>query len=229
MVRHPFLVRIFKGSNPFIPKYLQKMLEQFFFYLISLCILICAFLVITLKNPVHSVLLLVLVFLEASFLLILLGIEFLPLIFIIIYVGAIAILFLFVVMMIDIKISTNTSNYLRYFSIGGFIGLFFLFELIYLIQKSNFLSLLSIDLIFFSTYNNWIINFDNLNNLNCLGQFLYTHYFIHFLMSGFLLLIGMIGPIVLTLHNNVNSKNQFIYKQLSRQSSNSTFLTTFYF
>ena len=188
----------------------------FFFFIASL-IIISSFLVITVKNPVHSVLFLVLVFLEVVFLLLTLEIEFLSLIFIVIYVGAIAILFLFVVMMLDLKVLRLPTNYLRYFSIGGIIGLFFLFILIFFIKESIFLSSLSNELIYSTNYKNWIINYDNLNNLKCIGQFLYTDYFIYFLMSGFLLLIGMIGPIVLTLLTNTSSKNQFIYKQLSRK------------
>ena len=106
MVRHPFLVRIFKGSNPFIPNYwklidvsinnikIKKSMSYFslLFFFISFLIILSAFLVITVKNPVHSVLFLVLVFLEATFILLLLEIEFLPLIFIIIY--ALKIIFL---------------------------------------------------------------------------------------------------------------------------------------
>lgn len=198
---------------------------SFFFLIISFLIVISSFLVITVKNPVHSVLFLVLVFIEVAFFLLTLEIEFLPLIFIVIYVGAIAILFLFVVMMIDVKILKLPTNYLQYFSIGGIIGLSFLFILIFYIQKSIFLSQLSNELIFSTNYKNWILNFDNLNDLKCIGQFLYTDYFVHFLMSGFLLLIGMIGPIVLTLLTNTYSKNQFIYKQLARKSNLATYTT----
>lgn len=196
-----------------------------FYFFISFLIILSAFLVITVKNPIYSVLFLVLVFIEAAFFLLTLEIEFLPLIFIVIYVGAIAILFLFVVMMIDVKILKLPINYLRYFSIGGIVGLFFLFILIFYIQESIFLSQLSNELVFSTNYKNWIINFDNLNNLKCIGQFLYTDYFVHFLMSGFLLLIGMIGPIVLTLLINTYSKNQFIYKQLARKYNFATFIS----
>jgi NADH-quinone oxidoreductase subunit J len=203
------------------------MFQFVFFYLISSLLLISAFLVITVQNPIHSVLFLVLVFVEAAILLLLLEIEFLPLIFIVIYVGAIAILFLFVVMMIDIKPSKTPKNSFRYFSIGGFLGVFFLINLFSLINESSFLSNLSSELNYNTNYINWILNFDSLNNLNCIGQFLYTNYFVHFLMSGFLLLIGMMGPILLTLSVTKNSKNQLIFKQLSKQSSFATFLTTF--
>lgn len=238
MVRHPFLVRIFKGSNPFVPIsieitifYFLKMSKQFFFYLLSFFIKISAFSVITVENPIHSVLFLVLVFLEVSLLLLSLEVEFLSFIFIVIYVGAIAILFLFVVMMIDIKLSNSklSLNYLNYFSLfllGGFLLLFSVPEFIFLLNNSIFVCKINPSLDFLKTYHNWIINIDNLNNLKCIGQCLYTHYFLHFLMAGFLLLIGMIGAIVLTLNTNFNSKNQLIFKQLSHQSFNSTFLIT---
>lgn len=189
------------------------MIDQFLFFFISLCLLVCAFLVITVKNPVHSVLFLVCVFLESAFLLFLLELEFLPIIFIVIYIGAIAILFLFVVMMIDIKLVNLPSSYLNYLSIGGLLGLVFLSELVYSIFQINF----SYSLVHY--YSNFLLELDCLNNLKTLGQFLYLDYFVHFLSSGFLLLIGMIGPIVLTLHLNTSSKNQSVYKQLSRKNS----------
>lgn len=196
--------------------------QQIFSYFIIFFIKLSAFLVIIVKNPIHSVLFLVLVFLKISLLLFTLGIDFLPIIFIIIYVGAIAILFLFVIMMIDIKLSNllNNNNFYKYFSIENFVLLIFFFNLLYFIKKSEF----NLNSIVF--YIDWIIKFDNLNNLKCIGQFLYTYYFIHFLISGFLLLIGIIGPIVLTLHININSKNQYLYKQLSRHSNRAIFLTT---
>lgn len=184
-----------------------------FFFFIFFILLLCAFLVITVKNPVHSVLFLVCVFLESALLLFLLELEFLPIIFIVIYIGAIAILFLFVVMMIDIKLVNLPSSYLNYFSIGSFLGIIFLIEVIYSVFQIDF----TFSLV--NYYSNFLVELDKLNNLKTLGQFLYLDYSIHFLSSGFLLLIGMIGPIVLTLHLNSSSKNQFIYKQLSRKKS----------
>ena len=102
-------------------------------------------------------------------------IEFLPLIFIVIYVGAIAVLFLFVVMMIDIKLVSSVENmvFLKYFSIENFILLIFFFELLYCINKSEFYVVDTL-----SSFD-WIIKLDNMNNLKCIGQFLYTYYFIH--------------------------------------------------
>jgi NADH-quinone oxidoreductase subunit J len=187
------------------------MLEQFFFFFF----LICAFLLVTTKNPIHSILFLILVFLNTSLFLFLLNIEFLSIIFIIIYVGAIAVLFLFIIMMIDLKISNKINNYLKYFSIGGFLGFFFFYEFFFFISNDNNLLNLSNNLQFLQLYNNWVIKIDNLNNLKCIGQFLYTYYSVHFVLAGFLLLLGIIGPILLTFNTNIFSKNQFIYKQLS--------------
>lgn len=202
------------------------MSEFTFFYLFAGLILISAFMTITVSNPVHSVLFLILVFVGSAAVLLLLEVEFLSLMFIIIYVGAIAVLFLFVVMMLDIKLSASNNNYLRYFSIGGFLGFLFFVETYYLIETSVFAPQLDSSLILESSYQDWITRLDTLTNMECLGQFLYTYYFFHFLIAGIVLLVGMIGAIVLTLHVNHTSKNQLICKQLSRQVKNATFLTT---
>jgi len=204
---------------------------------VSIIMIITAFLAIKSKNPVHAVLGLVLVFIEAAFVLFLLKIEFLSLIFIVIYVGAIAILFLFVIMMIDVKASKIDKYYLPSYLMNVFLYMLFGIGLIFILEKSILVFPLLTDpkfsYIMFSYVKDsaifvltWIFKVDNLNNLKCIGQFLYTYYFIHFLMSGFLLLIGMMGPIVLTLQTNTSSKNQFIHKQLSRQSNSAIFLTT---
>ena len=101
--------------------------------------------VITVQNPVHSVLFLILSFIASSALLFFLEVEFIPFIFIVVYVGAIAVLFLFVVMMLDIKITTVNKDLLKYFPIGSLIGLFFLIEILHTLYKdipalpSNFL------------------------------------------------------------------------------------------
>jgi len=110
-------------------------------YIISFLIKLCASLVIIVKNPVHSVLFLVLVFVETSLLLFAIEIEFLPLIFIVIYVGAIAVLFLFVVMMIDIKLVSSVENmvFLKYFSIENFILLIFFLNYYIVLIKVNFM------------------------------------------------------------------------------------------
>ena len=202
------------------------MSELTFFYLFAGLILISAFMVVTVSNPVHSVLFLILAFVGSAAILLLLEIEFLSLMFIIIYVGAIAVLFLFVVMMLDIKLTHSNTSYLRYFLIGKFLALVFFIETYYLIDETLFSPSFFSELTFSSSYSDWVIRLDSLTNMECLGQFLYTYYFFHFLIAGILLLVGMIGAIVLTLHVNHASKNQLICKQLSRQLKNATFLTT---
>jgi NADH-quinone oxidoreductase subunit J len=104
-------------------------------------IIFSSIMVISVKNPVHSVLFLILTFISAAGLLLLLEVEFISLIFIVVYVGAIAVLFLFVVMMLDIKISESKRDFLKYFPIGSFLGLAFFFELLVILIKnfeSNF-------------------------------------------------------------------------------------------
>ena len=110
--------------------------ESMLFFLFSSIALIASIMVINAKNPVHSVLFLILVFCNSAGLFILLGVEFLAITFIIVYVGAIAILFLFVVMMLNIKLVELNENMLRYLPIGALIGLIFLFE-IFLVLENN--------------------------------------------------------------------------------------------
>jgi NADH-quinone oxidoreductase subunit J len=108
---------------------------DFFFILFSSIIIIASIMVITMQNPVHSVLFLILSFIASSGLLFYLEVEFIPFIFIVVYVGAIAVLFLFVVMMLDIKITTVNKDFLKYFPVGSLIGLFFLVEVLDTLHK----------------------------------------------------------------------------------------------
>jgi NADH:ubiquinone oxidoreductase subunit 6 (subunit J) len=115
--------------------------ESSLFYLFSTLCILSGIMVIRSKNPVHSVLFLILVFCNASGLLILLGLDFFAMVFLVVYVGAIAVLFLFVVMMLNIKLVEINENILRYLPIGGLIGLIFLFE-IFLIIDSDLIPIL---------------------------------------------------------------------------------------
>ena len=109
--------------------------DTFLFYIFSSIALISGVMVIRSKNPVHSVLFLILVFCNAAGLLILLDLDFFAMIFLVVYVGAIAVLFLFVVMMLNIKLAEINENILRYFPIGGLIGLIFLFEVLLVVDN----------------------------------------------------------------------------------------------
>nr|QYB23169.1 NADH dehydrogenase subunit 6 [Nitzschia traheaformis] len=178
-----------------------------------------ASMVIISKNPLHSVLFLVLSFLSASMLLFLFENEFLALFFLIIYLGAIAILFLFVVMMLDIKYrELQTSR--QYFPIGILIGFSVLFEVYGAFSKifSNNTDFNSVD---HNTYVNWYNNLDVLPDIYVFGQIFYTHYVLQILIAGLILYIAVIGVAFLTVKAafEKNSKReQTIFRQLSRTS-----------
>ena len=182
-----------------------------------LCInlIIATIFVFLVSNPVHSTLYMILGFCNASIILFLLGVQFLSLIFIIIYVGAIAILFLFVIMMLDIKFidfdDTNTSIYQILIGIGSLIFLFFIKLCIYIAFDFN--------------QENKIYFFDDINNINQIGQILYNYYNLNFLISGLILLIAIIGPIILTLGFNRKFNSEVIYKQLSRSDNTIIFFS----
>jgi NADH-quinone oxidoreductase subunit J len=185
----------------------------------SISLLLSAFFVISSRNPVHSVMFLVLVFLFSAGILFCLEVEFLALSFIIVYVGAIAVLFLFVVMMLDIKIGDNTIGYLNYGPIAYFITFLFLLEItIPLIKGVTAFPYASSGTEY--TYINWFNQIDFITNLESMGQLLYTYYFVFFLMSGFILFVAMLGAIMLTLSLKKSVKKQIVYKQLSRHEEN---------
>lgn len=197
-------------------------LEYILFYGFATLAMAMSMMVISAKNPIHSVFYLVLVFLNGAGLFILLGVEFLAIIFIIVYVGAIAILFLFIVMMLNIKLVELNENMLRYLPIGALMAILFFFEITLLIDKD----LISLyynysDNVFI---NSWKSHFINFSNLEILGLYLYTIYFPLFWMCSFILLVAMIGAIVLTLHSHINIKSQEVFKQSSSHFSKSVIL-----
>jgi NADH:ubiquinone oxidoreductase subunit 6 (subunit J) len=179
--------------------------------------------VIFAKNPIHSVLFLVLVFCNVSGLLLLLEAEFLALIFIIVYVGAIAVLFLFVIMMLNVKLSELNENILRYLPVASILALIFLLEIGLVIGNDlaptvNFAAdgLLLKNLHFSrASIKSWGLLVDGSSNIQLFGAVLYTNYVYLFIISSMILLVSMIGAIVLTLHKRVNVKKQDIFKQVS--------------
>jgi NADH-quinone oxidoreductase subunit J len=175
-------------------------------FILILGAIISGFFVISSKNPVHSVLNLVLVFVNVSILLIILGIEFLSILFIIVYVGAIAILFLFVIMMLNIKLLELIDNKTRYLPIGFLIGLLFFNNLL---ESSN-LSFNYNSTIVNSTYPSLNSYLDTLN-IELLGNILYTDYFFYFIIASLILLVAMIGAIILTIFNTTH--NSYILRQ----------------
>jgi NADH-quinone oxidoreductase subunit J len=183
-------------------------LESLYFTASIILIFSCV-LVFLADNTVHSVLFLILAFFNSSILLFVLNIEFLGVIFIIIYVGAIAVLFLFIIMMLSNKIfSLNFKLYYIlyfFFAYCFFKSVFYILKETFLFSKEeNMYSLLPLFLI------------DNLNILNIQGQMLFNYHNSSFLLAGFVLLVGIVGSIVLSLNFNNKYENQLTYRQLSR-------------
>jgi NADH-quinone oxidoreductase subunit J len=181
-----------------------------FFYLFAGICIASAFMVIAARNPVHSVLFLILAFVNAAGLFMLAGAEFLAMILVVVYVGAVLVLFLFVVMMLDVDFAELRQGFLQYLPVGVLIGCIFLAELLLVVGA-------------------WTIGPDvaqsitapippiaSVSNTEALGQVLYTRYVYFFQAAGVVLLVAMIGAIVLTLRHKPNVKRQRISEQVGR-------------
>ena len=200
-------------------------MNNLLFYSLLLISIIFSLAVITSRNPVHSILSLILVFLNIASFLILLGAEFLALLFIIVYVGAVAVLFLFIIMMLNIKFTYLSSSMFR--CIPTLIIFSFVFLLIFGSDSISLnvrrLFLLSFfDYFLFDNFmNNWYLLSHSFNNLVVFSSLIYTNYFLSFIISGIILLVSMIGSISLTLHKRNDVKRQCVYKQLNSNFYNS--------
>lgn len=196
------------------------LLENLIFSLFSILSIVFSLFVVISKNPIHSILSLILVFFNAASLLIFLGAEFLAMLFIIVYVGAVAVLFLFVIMMLNIKISSFSVSMYRYLPMFILFGLIFFSELflilfIDLVSIDSYnLTLLNYEVLSFNFLRLWELQLNSYNNIVVLGSLLYTYYFYLFVVSGIILLVSMIGAISLTLHRRNDIKKQYIYKQI---------------
>ena len=188
------------------------------FYFFSSFALISGIMVIQAKNPVHSVLFLILVFFNSAGLLIMLGLDFFAMIFLVVYVGAIAVLFLFVVMMLNIKLAEINEKRLRYLPVGGFLGVLFLLE-IFVIVDNDLIPLLGGDTQMCHTiaFTQWAHMKETSTNISALGSIIYTYYFYFFCMASLILLVAMIGAIVLTMHKGVSHKRQQVFGQNTRE------------
>lgn len=196
------------------------LVENIFFLLFSSLSIVFSFFVIISKNPVHSILSLILVFFNAASLLIILGAEFLAMLFIIVYVGAVAVLFLFVIMMLNVKVTNLTTSIYRYLPISCLFGFIFFFEFLMLLH-TDLVSINADNLYLFQNnfVNNWFLSLIPISNVAVLGQLLYTYYSYPFILSGVILLVSMLGAISLTLHRRNDIKKQLIYKQIQRDFS----------
>jgi NADH-ubiquinone oxidoreductase chain 6 len=183
------------------------------FYVFVVLALVSGAMVIRAKNPVHSVLFLILVFCNTSGLLVLLGLDFFAMIFLVVYVGAIAVLFLFVVMMLHIRIEEIHENVLRYLPVGGIIGLIFLLEIFLMVDNDYIPILPTKSGATYLTYTVYAGKIHSWTNLETLGNLLYTTYFFLFLVSSLILLVALIGAIVLTMHKTTRVKRQDVFIQ----------------
>lgn len=186
------------------------MIEALAFYLFAFVALASGILVISTKNPVHSVLFLILAFFNAAGLFILLGAEFLAMTLVIVYVGAVAVLFMFVVMMLDINFVEMRQGFLKNLPFGAVIGLVLLLELIVVVGGWAF----SPEAAALSASPTPAI--DQMTNTHAIGAVLYTKYIYLFQAAGMILLLAMIGAIVLTHRQREGARKQSISEQVVR-------------
>jgi len=191
-------------------------LQAIMFYLFAAVAIASGVMVVSARNPVHSVLFLILAFFNAAGLFVLMGAEFLAMILVVVYVGAVAVLFLFVVMMLDIDFVRLRSGAIRYLPIGALIGIVLLAELVLV-------------------FGSWAIapsiaglkaapiaaGAASVTNTRALGGLLYTRYIFAFQTAGLILLVAMIGAIVLTLRQRTGVRRQSIAAQLARTRAES--------
>ncbi|MTI09352.1 MULTISPECIES: NADH-quinone oxidoreductase subunit J [Curvivirga] len=190
------------------------MIQTLVFYMFAIITIACGFMVITARNPVHSVLFLILAFFNAAGLFLLQGAEFISMILVIVYVGAVAVLFLFVVMMLDVNLNEMRRGFVKYLPIGLAVGAVLLVEL-------------------FTIFTAWVVEpavisvnaatatpaASEVHNTEALGNLIYTHYVYLFMGSGMVLLLAMVGAIVLTLRSRDGVKKQRIMDQIARPAS----------
>ena len=179
------------------------MIETLFFYVFAGVTCLAGLMVISSRNPVHSVLFLILAFFNSAGLFVLLGAEFLAMLLVVVYVGAVAVLFLFVVMMLDINFAELRDGFQRYMPLGLGVGGILLAEILFVFftreEMSENLNLVS-----------------EVSNTRALGRVLYTDYIYLFQVAGLILLVAMIGAITLTLRRRENVRKQSISTQNDR-------------
>ncbi len=186
------------------------MITMIAFYVFAAILIASATLVVSARNPVHSVLFLILAFFNAAGLFLLSGAEFLAMILVIVYVGAVAVLFLFVVMMLDVNFVAMREGVQRYAPIGATIGLVLFVELLMVMGAWRYAPSVSVLRAAPAPAN--------VSNTAALGELIYTHDILLFQLAGMVLLVAMIGAIVLTLRDRTISRRQVIARQVARRA-----------
>ncbi len=194
------------------------MITQFAFYLFAVVLVLSGLMVVSARNPVHSVLFLILGFFNAAGLFLIAGAEFLAMILVIVYVGAVAVLFLFVVMMLDVNFDQMREGLQRYAPVGAAIGLALLAELIFTVGGFH---LVPAVIPAAATPGAPV-----LSNTAALGQLIYTRYVLLFQLCGLVLLVAMIGAIVLTLRERPSARRQDVSLQHARMPADTIQLMT---
>ncbi|HTR17555.1 MAG TPA: NADH-quinone oxidoreductase subunit J [Acetobacteraceae bacterium] len=184
------------------------MIASIAFYVFAAILLVSAAMVVSARNPVHSVLFLILAFFNAAALFLIAGAEFLAMILIIVYVGAVAVLFLFVVMMLDIDFAQLREGFQRYLAVGVAVGAVLGIELVAVLAGWQFAPNAA-------ALRNAVVP-SGVHNTAALGQVLYTDYILLFQAAGLVLLVAMVGAIVLTLRDRRTSRRQDIARQQAR-------------
>ena len=185
------------------------MITALAFYVFAAILLVSAGMVVSARNPVHSVLFLILAFFNAAALFLIAGAEFLAMILVIVYVGAVAVLFLFVVMMLDINFAQLREGFQRYLPVGATIGVVLLAELAVVLTGWRFTP--------GAAGFRFAPSDVAVENTALIGQLLYTDYILPFQASGLILLVAMIGAIVLTLRDKTDGRRQSIEAQVGRR------------
>jgi NADH-quinone oxidoreductase subunit J len=189
-------------------------IQAFAFYLFATLVIASAVLVILARNPVHSVLWLILAFFNAAGLMLLLGAEFIAMLLIIVYVGAVAVLFLFVVMMLNIDFAELRSGLSRYLPLGTLIAVILLSEIIFAIGAWNAGAI--------GATARLAPTPASVSNIQAVGTLLYTRYLYVFEGAGLVLLVAMIGAIVLTHRARTGVRGQNIHRQVTRRPEEAT-------
>ena len=180
------------------------MFEVLFFYLFAGIMLASAFMVVISKNPVYSVLFLILAFFNAAGLFVLIGAEFLAMLLVVVYVGAVAVLFLFVVMMLDINFAEMRAGFQKYLPLGLIVGGILVFELVAAMYGDAF-------------KGTTLPEASEIANTTRLGGVLYTKYIYLFQVAGLILLVAMIGAISLTMRHRPGVRRQVVAQQNIRR------------
>lgn len=181
------------------------------FYVLAAMVAVSGILVISSRNPVHSVLFLIFAFFNAAGLFLLLGAEYVAMTLVIVYVGAVAVLFLFVVMMLDINLTELRQGFLKYLPLGVGIAVMLFAEFYLVVHASTRITPAVMSLAQYP-----VPVAEDITNTEALGRILYTDFVFLFQMAGLILLVAMIGAIVLTLRHRPDARRQNITKQVSR-------------